>query len=204
VLHVPGCLPRRLGPGAKPYAVPQADAAAAFLRTHRGKVAAITVSIGGNDLTPCITSTDAVGCLGRALGSIKRNLTSLVHRLRVAAGASVPIIGLTYPDIVLGELLSSDPQRRQAARLSIPAFRSLFNPALRSAYEAEGGTFIDVTAATGAYIPLTRTTSLAGHGRVPVAVARVCRLTYFCAYGDIHPRTAGYALIARLVQAAVR
>jgi hypothetical protein len=36
-------------------------------------------------------------------------------------------------------------------------------------------------------------------GEVPVPVAKVCRLTYYCAYGDIHANAKGYALIAKLV-----
>ncbi len=30
-------------------------------------------------------------------------------------------------------------------------------------------------------------------------VAKVCQLTFFCQYHDIHPRTAGYRVIAELV-----
>jgi hypothetical protein len=56
-----------------------------------------------------------------------------------------------------------------------------------------------VTAASGAYTPFEQVTTLQPYGTVPVAVARVCELSYFCAQGDIHARTDGYALIARLV-----
>jgi hypothetical protein len=34
---------------------------------------------------------------------------------------------------------------------------------------------------------------------VPVAVARICELAYYCAFRDIHLRTDGYRLIAELV-----
>ena len=44
-------------------------------------------------------------------------------------------------------------------------------------------------------------TTLAPYGQVPVAVATVCNLTYYCQYGDIHPKTEGYAVIARLIAA---
>ena len=92
-----------------------------------------------------------------------------------------------------------DAADQRIANLSILGFRGLINPALQSVYAAVHGKFADVTAATGAYIPLRRTTTLAPYGTVPVAVADVCRLTYFCQYEDIHPRTAGYAIIARLI-----
>jgi len=81
----------------------------------------------------------------------------------------------------------------------VTAFSSLINPALKKQYEAVGGSFVDVTAATGAYGPLTTDTTLAPYGSIPVPVAKICELTYFCVYHDIHPRTQGYAIIADLV-----
>jgi len=57
--------------------------------------------------------------------------------------------------------------------------------------------FVDVTAATGAYGPFD-TTVLAPYGTIPTPVGRVCRLTFFCTLLDIHMTTAGYGLIARL------
>jgi hypothetical protein len=30
-------------------------------------------------------------------------------------------------------------------------------------------------------------------------VAKVCELTYYCQYGDIHSRTSGYGEIAKLI-----
>ena len=37
------------------------------------------------------------------------------------------------------------------------------------------------------------------YGVIPRPVAEVCRLTYYCAYRDIHARTSGYRVIAELV-----
>jgi hypothetical protein len=58
-----------------------------------------------------------------------------------------------------------------------------------------------VTAATGAYTPLTKTTTLAPYGSLPTAVAKVCTLTWFCKQGNIHATTKGYTLIGQLVAA---
>ena len=38
---------------------------------------------------------------------------------------------------------------------------------------------------------------------MPVPVAKVCQLTFYCQFQDIHPRTNGYALIANLVTATL-
>ncbi len=203
VLRSPGCVTHYLGPGAPTYHRPQADAAVAYLKAHRGHVALVTVSLGGNDVTHCGAAADAVACVSAALTVIRRNLGTLVTRLRAAAGPSTTIVGTTYPDIFLGRALSSDAADQRIAKLSVLGFRGLINPALRAVYGSVGGKFADVTAATGAYVPLTRTTTLAPYGRVPVAVADVCRLTYFCQYQDIHPRTSGYRIIADLVVAAL-
>jgi hypothetical protein len=80
----------------------------------------------------------------------------------------------------------------------------LLNPALTTAYQRAGGSLVDVTAATDAYQPLTRTVDLPAYGAIPAAVARVCELTWYCARGDIHARTAGYHLIGRLIDTAYR
>jgi hypothetical protein len=130
---------------------------------------------------------------------IDKNLSILLSGLRAAAGPKVPIVGTTYPDVILGLDLSKSASSRSLARLSVVAFKDLINPALKKQYTAVGGTFVDVTAATGAYGPLTATTDLPPYGTIPVPVAKVCELTFFCQYQDIHPRTAGYTIIAKLV-----
>lgn len=73
-----------------------------------------------------------------------------------------------------------------AASVGLPALGASSNP---------------VAAATGAYISLSKTTITKLYGRVPVAVANVCNLTWFCQKGDIHPKRVGYAKIARLIAA---
>jgi hypothetical protein len=112
----------------------------------------------------------------------------------------VTIVGLTYPDVILGAYVSKAANGHTLASLSVTAFKSLINPALKAEYDAIGATFIDVTAATDAYVPFTQTTTLAPYGTVPVAVAQACELTYYCQFHDIHPHTQGYALIADLIR----
>jgi hypothetical protein len=85
----------------------------------------------------------------------------------------------------------------------VTAFQALINPALKEVYESVDATFVDVTAATGAYGSFEETTTVSGYGAVPTPVAEVCRLTFYCELQDIHPRTEGYARIADLVAAAL-
>jgi len=200
IIDTTGCPPAALGPGGIAYpTTTQAAAAESFLRSHRGHVGLVTVSISGNDVTHCATAPDPTTCLLTAIGTIKTNLATLLAGLRAAAGPAVPIVGTTYPDVLLGLWVGGTSTDQTLAKLSVTAFRSLLNPALLAAYQGVQGQFVDVTAATGAYTPLDQTTTLAPYGTIPVAVAKVCELTYYCQLHNIHPQTAGYTAIAQLV-----
>ena len=202
ILHAAGC--PLLGPGATPYPTEsQAAAAEAFLRSHRGSIGLITVSIGGNDVTSCVAARQPVSCVATAIKTIGKNLEALLHGLRLAAGATVPIVGTTYPDVILGLDISTAPALHELAQLSVVAFKDLINPTLKKCYSSVHAGFVDVTSATGAYGSLRQLTQLPPYGRIPVPVARVCTLTFFCEYHDIHPRTDGYTIIANLVVAAL-
>lgn len=204
IIQSVGCPQALLGPGATPYPTQtQAAAAEAFLRSHRGHVGLITVSISGNDVTGCASVAKPIPCVATAVTTIKRNIGILLSGLRSAAGPTVPIIGTTYPDVILGLYLSKKASVRSLAVLSVTAFKDLINPALKAEYSDVGGTLVDVTAATGAYGPLTQMTELAPYGRIPVPVAKVCELTFYCEWQNIHPRTAGYTVIAKLIVGAL-
>ena len=149
----------------------QATAAEQFLRKHRGQVKLITVSIGGNDVTSCVREADPVACVGPAMDKVKANGKKLLKRLRKAAGPKTRIVGITYPDVILGSWVGENPNQ-DLAKLSVVAFQSLLNPALKEMYTSVKGRFVDVTKATGAYTPLEQTTTLAPYGEIPVAVAR--------------------------------
>jgi lysophospholipase L1-like esterase len=215
-----GCDPGALGPGTPPYPdATQAQAATAFLRLHRDQIRLVTVVIGGNDIQACVQSPDGglradLPCITHALISLHANLATLLSGVRDAVGPSVPIVGLTYPDVYLGSYLSSrsgssrqpgDPYAAHSlAGASVVLFRDQLNPALRSAYSAAGARFVDITQAADGYQPLSQTTDLAPYGTIPVAVARICALTYYCTQKDVHPTVQGHALIADQVINTVR
>jgi len=188
------------GPGGRDYAgTTQIHAAERFLRRHRGRVKLITVSIGGNDVTACARAADPIACVGTAVQTVEKNVTEIARRLRGAAGEKARIVGITYPDVILGRWVGEDADQ-DLAKLSVVAFKELINPALTEAYEAVGGRLVDVTAKSGAYGSLEELAPLPGSGElVPEPVARVCELTYYCEFRDIHARTSGYRLIAELV-----
>jgi lysophospholipase L1-like esterase len=193
------CHPRARGPRGRTWGGrTQLGAAERFLRRNRDRVALVTVSIGGNDVTKCAVAPDPIACVGEAVATLEKNVATIATRLRRAAGPKVRIVGITYPDVILGGWVGENPNQA-LAELSVVAFKQFINPALKEAYAKGKARFVDVTAETGAYTPLDQTTTLAPYGTIPVAVAKVCELTYYCEYRDIHAKTAGYRVIAEMV-----
>jgi lysophospholipase L1-like esterase len=204
ILKTVGCTspygpPAGSGAVAYPHQT-QVAAAVAFLRHHRGHVGLVTISIAGNDITHCAAASNPTACVLSVLPVVSRNVKALASRLRAAAGRNVPIIGLTYPDVLLGLWVYPPGHPNESlATLSVTAFKDLVNPTLSRAYQSAGARFLDVTKATGSYTPLSEHTTLAPYGSVPVAVARTCTLTWYCQDGNIHATTAGYAFIGRAI-----
>ncbi len=204
ILHTIGCpdvLPHTTGLVTYPTTT-QIAAADAFITAHRGHIGLITVSIGGNDVTACATQANPISCVTNAVKTITTNVTTLAADLRAAAGPKVPLIGSTYPDVILGSYVypKNPPPASSVdlAKLSVVAFKALINPALSKAYASSSGALVDVTKATGGYGSLTQTVRTRPYGRIPVPVASVCALTWYCAQGNIHAKTSGYTLIGKL------
>ncbi len=212
ILDIDGCT-GRYGPVAATDAVayatsPQATAAETFIRAHKSSIGLITVSIGGNDVTGCATAPNPITCFFTAVSTVQTNITKLAKALRSAAGPGVPIIGLTYPDFLLGiwvhppSSIHQSSADRSVAELSVTGFRDDLNPALKMAYSRADAKFVDVTAATGAYTSLTQMTTVSPYGQIPVAVAQICKLTWYCALGSIHANTEGYTFIGQQIVSA--
>jgi lysophospholipase L1-like esterase len=217
---VKGCTEPAYGPvaGTDAVAYPnttQTQAALDFISapTNHGKVGLVTVSIGGNDVTACVKASEVsaiLACVNNADGSIKTNVSALVSELRSAlkaAGDQAPVVGLTYPDVVLGEWVYPQGQEnQQLASLSVSAFDQLINPALEQAYGKAN--FVNVTVApygaatSGANTPLGVTVHAPPpYGQIPAAVGEICDLTYYCTMGNIHANTKGYTFIGKLILA---
>ncbi|HEX6340163.1 GDSL-type esterase/lipase family protein [Umezawaea sp.] len=198
-----GCaVGNRAADAADPAGLTQVDAAVRALRENEGRVGLVTVVIGGNDLAPCALASDPVVCASQAVEGIRAGLAAMLPALREAAG-DAPIVGLTYPDVFLGAWVSpAFPNGQNLARLSVPLFRDVLNTALKAEYERVGATFVDVTATTGGYGPLTEVTQDPTYGPIPTPVAKVCALTYFCTRTDVHPTPEGHREIADAVLAA--
>jgi lysophospholipase L1-like esterase len=197
-----GCAPAALAPGAANYPnESQTQAAVAFIKSHPNQVKVVTISIGGNDVDGCPTQSDPTGCVKANMPGATRNVTKIVKQLRAAGGKQMRIIGSTYPDVELGLWVHPTALGANTLALvpgSISAFQDDINPGLKKAYNTVGAAFVDVTKATGAYGPFVATTDPT-FGQIPVPVAKVCTLTYFCdGTFNIHMKTPGYHIIAAL------
>jgi lysophospholipase L1-like esterase len=183
------------GGGACTYdAGSQLAAAERFLRSHRGRVLLVTIDIGGNDINRCAAGgTIDEDCAAAAIGTIATNLREIMRRLRLAAPL-VRMVGMTYYDPYLAAWLSG-PDGQAVARQSVGLTTQL-NQTLTSVYTARRARVADVAGAF-ATTDLTTTATLAGVGEVPLAVARICTLTWMCRSQDIHPTSAGYEVIAQ-------
>jgi lysophospholipase L1-like esterase len=159
-----------------------------FLRAHSSATRLVTLTIGGNDLTPCLTKADPATCAQAALGTLAANLQRSLASVHTAApGAKIvvtnyydPFLALwfTHPDL---------------AALST-ALQGALNVTIASVTSGIGGATADVAAAF-------KSTDTALINAVPTNVATICQLTWMCTKNDDHPNDAGYAVIAATVVA---
>jgi lysophospholipase L1-like esterase len=151
--------------------------AVSFLKAHKGKVELVTIDLGANDIQRFDADFNLIVCLfedagcGAQEAAMSRNLAAILAELRAAAGADVPIVGMTYYN-AFAPLL--DPV--------VDTRLNELNGVLASTY---GAASVPVADVAGAF-----------HNGQPDSVEFICGLTWVCTLGDLHPNTAGYDVIA--------
>jgi hypothetical protein len=187
-------------PGGSQY-----ENAISFVDAHRSHIALITISIGGNDVVPCISRPDAATCFVNGLSKMKANISTIVAGLRSATGPHVPIVGMNVYDPILGDWLANGSGRSLA--VAAVAGVGLLDKTMVQAYRAEASPIADVQ---GAYHSADLRHFVASRwGRVPVAVANACTLLDIVChqgsvigYGD-DPNDAGAVVIAHAFETAI-
>jgi lysophospholipase L1-like esterase len=168
----------------------QLDDAVAFLESHPGEVAFVTISIGANDVIPCGVNP---ACVLVALQAIQTNLPVILGRLRAAAGPGVPIVGMNYFSSAIVAWFEDPALAQLIKNLTVQA-----NDVLEAIYLSAGSPVADVETAFS-----TTDFSLTPSG-VPLNVARICQWTWRCTpFENSHPNPAGYGVIAQAFHQAL-
>jgi lysophospholipase L1-like esterase len=178
----------------------QLELAEATLR--KAPSALVTLDIGANDVEHCHRGNGfEPRCVASGLASLQRSLPLVLRRLRAAAPRSTPIVGINYYNSFLGAWVRG-AAGRLLARRSGPIERRI-NATIDAIYKRAHVPVANVEDAF-ATDKLASYVRLAPYGRLPLAVARVCRWTWSCVPdGDDHANTAGYAVIAKTVATLV-
>lgn len=196
-------LPGEGSAGRPPWcAYPQGSEVATavhLIRQRAGRTVLVTVDLGFNDVWPCLRR-DAVNeeCVAVGLRQVGHNLPMILARLRAAGGHRMVLVGLEHSDPYLAEQLRGHAAFAAASETVIDRL----NDELAAIYTGAGDLVADVPAVYGT--DDTTPVHLAGYGRVPKGVARVCALTWMCTpEHNLHPNDAGYRAIADAVAAAI-
>lgn len=177
-----------------------------YLRRHRGRIRFVTIDIGANDVLPCAPggSIDYT-CLNKALAQIKKNSGKIARKMRKAGGRRMRMAVMTLYDPFLSQYFKGSGGQT-LAKISVGLAKTQVNDVIAKAFRKYKFRVADVAKSFDTYVPFEKTTTLAGHGKVPVAVASLCKLTWNCAAAprtNIHPRKRGYAKAARVFQKAL-
>jgi lysophospholipase L1-like esterase len=180
----------------------QLAAADAFLRSHRGHVLLVTIDIGANDPESC-GSQPSLKQLASCIGDIPdaaSNLSAILASVRAAAGAGIPVIGMSYYLPALAEWRNGELGHviaRVADGLAV-AFNDLLDRAYAQAGDPVGNVFgaFDTT-------DFGDPTAVPGLGTLPRNVALVCEWTWECAPSprgpNQHANATGYQVIANAI-----
>ncbi|WP_162891285.1 SGNH/GDSL hydrolase family protein [Aeromicrobium sp. A1-2] len=167
----------------------QLDQALAFMRAHRRTTSLVTMTIGANDVTPCLRATDQNACIQERLAVLGANLHTSLAKIHAAA-PDARIVVTNYYNPYLALYFTNPALAQQTSGLQMALNSTI------ATVTAPYGTTVDVASAFQSY----DTTVVGG---VPTNVSRICTLTWMCSLNDIHANDDGYALIGATVAAAL-
>jgi lysophospholipase L1-like esterase len=153
-----------------------------FLRAHSGTVSLVTLTIGGNDITPCLARPqgEIQACVTERLHTMGTNLAFILREVHAAAPGARVVVGNYYNPYVVHPTLGT---------LSAGAQQAL-NEVIAQVATGHGDPVADVSSAFSSY-------EVDGTPSLEQARATICATTWMCSLGNIHPNQAGYALYAR-------
>jgi lysophospholipase L1-like esterase len=154
------------------YSGSQLDAAVAFLRSHRGNISPITVSIGGNDAADVISDQCNFdpSCIAQSglTEHLSDNLDHILGALRGVAPDTEIIVVAVYNVFKISNPSSDDLWSQNYVQVASDA-AARYNARFANGFDA------------------IHTTD------------QICQLTFLCTSGDADPTDAGYLAIANLI-----
>lgn len=196
------------GAGCQPHGEPSQLERAERALAADPNVVLVTVNIGDNDIEACIDGNDGTidrACVQRGEAGIRRDLPAIAARLRAAAHPGTEVVGLVDYDQFLSLWLQG-ARGRAAARASLPIIRSLNQ--LAAGIYRQAGVLVADAGARFTTEDLAHRRMLPGAGSVPLAVYRICTLTWACSVEPIghddHARPAGYWVLGEAILDALR
>ena len=194
--------------GGCPYPEPyksQLDAAAAFLKAHKGDRVLVTLDIGANNVDDCASATGLdIQCALNGIKQTSQDLPVILNTLRAAAGHKTEFVGSTYYNPSLASWLTGTSGQGTAVLSTV--LLNLFNAVFSLDYPLNGVHLADVGAAFSSNDFADQVTLRPGL-TVPLNVARICQWTWMCAPApvgpNIHANDAGYQVMAKTFEAAI-
>jgi len=165
--------------------------ALAFLHAHTYTTRLVTVTIGANDVTPCLATTDFTAiqtCLQARLTVLAANLQQTLSEVQAAA-PDAQVVVTNYYNPYLATWFA-DPALAQLTSV----LQGRLNAVIAGVASSQGDATADVAGAFD-----SDDFSMSAGQPMPTNVAMVCRLTWMCVAQNIHPNDAGYAVIASAV-----
>ncbi|HEU6445742.1 MAG TPA: SGNH/GDSL hydrolase family protein [Gaiellaceae bacterium] len=177
----------------------QLEEARQFLHAHGKRTLAVVMSVGAADAMFSCAPFDHACWVGRAADA-GTNLATILGSLRAEAG-DVPILTSNYWDPFLAAWVFPPLGGPPAAYYSVQFLAEPID-LIEAAYAPFDATIVDTWALfeTENFVD---TTTLPVFGTVPVNVANICTYTWMCTWGDAHPNSAGYGLIADAFEQAL-
>ena len=171
-----------------------------FLHAHGKHTLAVVMSLGLADAAFSCGWFDT-GCYADRFATAGANLETILGALR-AEGGGVPIATLNYADPFLVAWIVPELGGSPVAYYSVPAFADPARQFVEAAYTPFGVTIVDTYGLlqTNNFVDMV---SIPVFGQVPVNVANICTYTWICTWGDLHPNSAGYGLIADAFEQAL-
>jgi lysophospholipase L1-like esterase len=195
------CQPK-LNPGYKQTSARNAQLATAvkFIKSHKGKIAFVTIDIGANDVASCsVNGSIDFTCISNGVAAINKYVPTIARQLRKAGGSKLPMAAMTLYDPFLQSWFNP-PLGPTIAKASVGIAKDQVNGALARDFGAQKFKIADVAVAFDTYAPFPASGE-------PLAVQRICQYTWMCTPKprgpNIHANKQGYGVIARTFRSAL-